>query len=234
MNGEALREKVLEEMGGRFELDHFELEIGGRTYSLATVTNVDDLLDELIQKGPGDQAFKDEQIPYWADLWHASIGLTRWIEEGKVVVAGQKVLEIGCGLGLCGIAAAFQGAEVVLTDYLPDALLLARYNWLLNHSIEPDCRLLDWRQPKVEWKSDILLASDVAYEERALHPLVNTFKTMTTQNGSIWLSEPGRKFAKPWINQILDFGFNLTKYDTFVSYQGIDSQVGIYQLSPEP
>lgn len=214
----------------RYRLNHFSLKIGQRSYQLASVSNIDELLDQIIEQGPGTAAFDDEQIAYWAELWHASIGLAEMIEEGKVVKSGQKVLEIGCGMGLCGIAAGFQEARVILTDYLPEALELARYNWMLNHESEPDCRILDWRSPKPEWQSEVLIASDVAYEKRAYKPLLRFFREMISDHGEIWLSEPGRSFTQPWVSQLTEHGFFMEKFTYFVTLQEIQSQVGIYKL----
>lgn len=225
-----LVEKLRQQLEARYRLKHFDLKISGRVYKLASISNIDDLLDEIIEQGPGTEAFDDEQIAYWAELWHAAIGLAELIEEGKVVREGQEVLEIGCGLGLCGIAAGFQGAKVVLTDYLPEALELARYNWLLNHESEPDCRILDWRFPKKEWQAEVIIASDVAYEKRSYEPLMHFFREMSTEDGEIWLSEPGRSFTQSWVSQLTDHGYYMNKFTKFVTLQEIESQVGIYQL----
>lgn len=231
MKAGEVREELRAELERKYKLHHFSLQIKGRTYQLASIANVDQLLDEIIEQGPGSPAFDDEQIAYWAELWHAAVGLAEMIEEGKVAKAGDRVMEIGCGIGLCGIAAGFQGAEVVLTDYLPEALELARYNWLLNHETEPDCRILDWREPKPEWQTEILLASDVAYEKRAYAPLIQFFQQMIVKEGAIWLSEPGRSFTKSWVSQLTDYGFFMKRYSYFVTLQEIKSQVGIYQLT---
>lgn len=89
-------------------------------------------------------------------LWDGGLVLTRWLyANGEAVFAravahhqqrdganrlgnarNARVLELGCGVGLAGIMAAHfipDGGEVVLTDYIPDALHNCRYNVGINH-----------------------------------------------------------------------------------------------------
>ncbi|MEL6132101.1 MAG: methyltransferase domain-containing protein, partial [Bacteroidota bacterium] len=189
-----------------FPLTHFEIEIKGHKFELAGVEDVDGLLDALLAKGPESEAVKDEQIPYWADLWHAAIGMSHYLIEPVSLKPGEEVLELGCGMGLCGIVAAELGAKVVMTDYLPEATALATYNWMLNRAETPDVRLLDWRNPDPSWAADVLMASDVAYEARAHEPLLHAFRTLVKPGGRIFLSEPGRPHAAAWLKSLSQEG----------------------------
>ena len=58
-----------------------------------------------------------------------------------------------------------EGATVTLTDYLPEALQLAELTWLINHENNCACKLLDWREPDKSVQADVILASDVAYDD---------------------------------------------------------------------
>eukprot|EP00411_Alexandrium_monilatum_P099680 CAMPEP_0175798836 /NCGR_PEP_ID=MMETSP0097-20121207/86182_1 /TAXON_ID=311494 /ORGANISM="Alexandrium monilatum, Strain CCMP3105" /LENGTH=258 /DNA_ID=CAMNT_0017110057 /DNA_START=89 /DNA_END=863 /DNA_ORIENTATION=+ len=52
-----------------------------------------------------------------AVLWGSSVRLARYISGlGRSQFAGRRVVELGCGTGLAGLAAAVQGAHVILTD----------------------------------------------------------------------------------------------------------------------
>ena len=60
---------------------------------------------------------KPDDDPHWADLWHGSVALAAAIFADPESVRGKRVVDLGCGLGLGGIAAAMCGAkEVVMTD----------------------------------------------------------------------------------------------------------------------
>ena len=49
--------------------------------------------------------------------WPAATILARWLALHPQTVAGKSVMEIGAGLGLCGLVAARWAEEVLLTDY---------------------------------------------------------------------------------------------------------------------
>ena len=63
-----------------------------------------------------------------------------------VVRPGERMLEIGAGLGLAAVLAAKQGAHVVATDLVPEAVEVIRANAVLN-GVEVDARLGDCWAP---------------------------------------------------------------------------------------
>src|SRR6202040_2961405 len=68
--------------------------------------------DRLLDHPSVRSAFAaDEYMPYWADLWPAARMLTKAILREKWT-PGQRALEVGCGLGLPGIAALAMGLRV--------------------------------------------------------------------------------------------------------------------------
>jgi predicted nicotinamide N-methyase len=62
--------------------------------------------------------------PYWAFAWAGGQALARYILDNPDIVAGKRVLDIGSGSGLVGIAAAKAGAASVLAADI-DAFALA-------------------------------------------------------------------------------------------------------------
>merc|ERR1719498_1199726 len=50
-------------------------------------------------------------------VWPSSLALAKLITSAPSIVRGKRVLELGCGLGVIGLAAAHAGAsEVLFTD----------------------------------------------------------------------------------------------------------------------
>ena len=95
------------------------VEIGGLALSLVHPPDAEELIDE--------EAFEHEEfLPYWAELWPSAVALARALGEREL--EGSRVLELGCGLALPSIVAARRGAEVVATDWSPDALTFASRN----------------------------------------------------------------------------------------------------------
>jgi predicted nicotinamide N-methyase len=116
-------------------------------------------------------------------------------------LAGARVLELGCGLGLPSIAAALNGAHVLATDRSSDALGFTTYNAALNGtSVEVgDC---SWEQPESvlsrgPW--DLVLAADVLYKHSGLADLDALLPQLVADAGQVWLADPGRPPAAAFL-----------------------------------
>jgi predicted nicotinamide N-methyase len=192
--------------------------LGDLTIHLTRVTNLDALLDALVAKGDDHADVQDERLPYWADLWHAAIALAEYLVDNRVVVPGMTVTEIGCGLGLPGIAAARMGGAVTMTDYLQEALDFLATNWAQNVDTPLRAFPLDWRQPEARFKSQLLLASDVAYESRSFDALTATLADLADPGTRVILTEPNRPIAQDFIRSLV----RDTRYQTTVSQRNID------------
>jgi predicted nicotinamide N-methyase len=113
-----------------------------------------------------EEAFADDEfLPYWAELWPAATALAHALPP----LAGRRVVELGCGLGLPSLVAAARGAEVTATDWAPAAIELLRENAARNR-LEFRLEVRDWREPWCE-RFDLALAADVLYERRNVEPL---------------------------------------------------------------
>lgn len=205
------------------------LEIGPVRWHIYSLANINEALDKWAGQAQGETELQDERFPYWVELWPSAIGLTAFMMENPALVEGKKVLEIGCGLGLCGMTAAWLGAEVVMTDYLPDLLPLLRHSWQQNLGQSPNFRLLDWRQPDASLAAEVLIASDVAYEARNFDPLIQAFERLLLPGGTILLSEPGRAFARPFIEK-LHTHFRVQCSVKTIDFHEVYTEVGIYCL----
>jgi predicted nicotinamide N-methyase len=107
--------------------------------------------------------------PYWAVLWRGATALARWVESNDV--RGLRVLELGCGLGLPSLAAARGGAEVTATDADPDALEIVEINAAAN-GLALATGAFDFRADPAPGEFDLVLASDVLYEENSVGSLI--------------------------------------------------------------
>jgi predicted nicotinamide N-methyase len=71
--------------------------------------------------------------PYWAHYWAGGLVLARYVLDNPSVVAGKRILDLGAGAGLVGIAAAKAGArEIVAAEVDPYAVAALRLNAMLN------------------------------------------------------------------------------------------------------
>jgi predicted nicotinamide N-methyase len=206
------------------------LSIEGISIELLRITNIDELYEKLVQKGPDHEEVKDERIPYWCDLWPSAIALSKHLVKTGLINENKSVLEIGCGLGLPGIIAGKLKANVTLTDYLPDAIEFAKKNWSLNNNTEAKFQLLDWRNPDPSMASDLLLASDVAYEKRSFDALINAFDVLVKPSGTILMSEPNRSYTSVFFNLLKNSGFLFSVSEFIITLNQITTKVNVFEI----
>lgn len=212
----------------KFELKNIRIKnIDVKLYS---ILNIDELFDELIKKDKSSSAVTDEQIPYWAELWPSALALAEFLAENIVLIKGRNVLELGCGLGLPAIVAGMLEAKVTLTDYLQAPLDFAKKNWELNIQSPAQFEIVDWRNIAEIPNYQIILASDIAYEQRSYESIINTLDMFCNSGATVILSEPNRKLAIPFIQSLL-IRFNAKINTKQVMLKGIQTTVNVYLLN---
>jgi predicted nicotinamide N-methyase len=154
--------------------------VGGVVLSLLRPEDPEALLDE--------EAFseRDEFLPYWAELWPAGLALARAL---PAQLAGSRVVELGCGLGVPSLVAAARGAEVTAIDWAEEAVGLLRANASRN-GLRLTAKQADWRS--FAGAFDLVLAADVLYEARNVAPLLELLPRLAPE---VLLAEPGRTHA---------------------------------------
>jgi predicted nicotinamide N-methyase len=166
--------------------------VGGHTFFIVRPRESDRLLDHPSVRS----AFAaDEYMPYWTDLWPSARMLAKAILR-ETWPLGQRVLEVGCGLGLPGIAALARGLHVTFSDCDATALRFAADNARLNGFTMFDTLQMDWRYPPDNLQFPLILASDLIYELRNVDPLVALIQKMLGPGGMCLLTDQDRVPAK--------------------------------------
>lgn len=190
------------------------------------------LLDRLIEREAAGRS-RVTRFPYWAEIWPAALGLARWFASSQDAARGA-ARELGCGVGLVGIALARLGWQVEATDYVEDALVFANHNARRN-GVDGRHRVsyLDWSHPvgrPCEW----LVGSDVAYE-KSLHPyLLRTVRALLAPGGHLVLSDPGRPAAQPLFTAIAGAGYAHRRGVVDVRWKSLTHAVDIHTFERPP
>jgi predicted nicotinamide N-methyase len=208
----------------RYETADVRLTCAGQEVHITKIADLEVLLEAV---DPVTFA-EDERLPYWAELWPSSVGLARYVLQ-HLDLSGLQVLELGCGLGLVGIAAALRGARVLCTDYEPDALAFARHNARRNACRRMRFRLVDWRRPALRQRYACILASDVIYEARNFAPLVTILRRFLARGGTAVFSDPGRVNAVPFFTLLRQLGFTCHKTVIPLAWEG-QHHIAIYTI----
>ena len=198
------------------------------TFFLDRPAEMDDLLDPSVLDG---ESAESANLPYWADLWPASRMLAKAIL-AETWPAGQRCLELGCGLGLPGIAALSRGLKVTFTDADPLAVEFAAHNARLNGFYDLESRTLDWRSPPKDLSFSLVFASDLLYEPRNYEALFQTVSSTLTADGVLWLCDPDRKQAPPFFDLLRARRWNYSRKVVHAGAPGIDRLRGyLYKIT---
>jgi predicted nicotinamide N-methyase len=207
----------------RFRTAEIEATVGDRTYQILKPANPDDLIRE-------EDFVKDERLPYWADIWPSSLILAAKLLE--VDGHGRTALELGCGAGLCTIAATAGGFDVLSTDYYEDALDFTRANTFTNLGAEGRAMLFDWRHPPSNLaRYDMVFASDVLYEVEYARLLPQILRRTLNADGCGLIADPGRVAAPTFVESCTENGLVAEKIETRPFAAGeIRQQIDIYSI----
>lgn len=144
-------------------------------------------------------------FPFWARLWPSAIALSRFIAAHRRLTEGKEVLELAAGLGLPGLVAAAYAKQVVISDYIPEAVEMVQASIVLNKITNAHSRLLDWHALPADLTPDVLLLSDINYDPAAFEVLNSVLLGFLRKGTQIVLTTPQRLMAKPFIEQLLPY-----------------------------
>lgn len=199
-------------LGRRFVTALETIEIGDEHWTLLKPENSDHLISE-------DDYVMDERLPYWADLWPAAqiLAATLLREAG----AGRTLLEMGCGLGLPTTAAVRAGFAVMATDYYEDAIHVARSNAARNTGMEPQVRMVNWREwPDDLGQFDVIVAADILYEAEYARLVADCIVVALKPDGEAIIADPGREALPIFFDRAAEIGLTVNVTERVKYHQG--------------
>ncbi|HVB07004.1 MAG TPA: methyltransferase domain-containing protein [Acidimicrobiales bacterium] len=146
-----------------------------------------------------DAFAENEFLPYWAEVWPSALRLADSLPEH---LDGQRVVELGCGIGIPSLVAAARGAEVLATDWAEEALGLLARNAARN-GLNVEVARVDWAAPTAliaRAPFDLVIAADVLYEARNVAWLLALLPQLATH---VLLADPGRDHARDFHRAIV-------------------------------
>jgi predicted nicotinamide N-methyase len=132
--------------------------------------------------------------PFWAVAWPAARVLAGYLLSHPDAVSGRTVLDLGCGGGVAGIAAARAGAaSVVANDVDPVALHIAASNARANEVIlSPAVEdLTTTRRAQV----DVVLVADMFYEKEPSAGMMGWLRASAAAGSTVLIADSGRPFS---------------------------------------
>lgn len=144
--------------------------------------------------------------PIFGVLWPAGIALAK--EMSHFAIAGKKILEVGCGVGLCSLVLQQRGADITASDYHPLAEEFLRFNSDLNGLPPIKFHNAPWSGPNPDLgRFDLIVGSDLLYE-RGQPALLADFLTHHTEPvAQVIVTDPGRSHCGQFGTKMAAEGF---------------------------
>lgn len=165
------------------------VQVGGHAYRLRVLSDRQQFADP---DGHGERlGISSAQWSLFGQLWPSGRLLAQAMDQADV--AGKRVLEIGCGIGLPSLVLQRRGAQVVASDMHPLAEPFLAYNAALNALPAVHYRQLRWGHPLPALGDfDLLIASDVLYERGHAALLSAVVARHARPDCELVITDPGR------------------------------------------
>lgn len=137
------------------------------------------------------------QWPLFGLLWPSAAQLAARLAL-RPVLTGERILEIGCGLGLASLVAHRRGADVTASDVHPLAGLFLQENLRLNRLPAMKYRHGPWVAPLVAAPGDLhglfdlVIGSDLLYERDDHGTLAQFIDRHAAPAAEVWIIDPDR------------------------------------------
>ena len=177
------------------------IELGSSALVISKPADMDKLLgSEVVHDRFGESGY----MPYWASIWPVSRILAAEILAHRWP-RSLSVLELGCGLGLAGIAALKAGHEVCFSDYDASALSYAKRNAALNGFPSVRCLEMNWKAP-LSQRFDLIIGADLTWDLTLVPHLIRVFDQMLTKDGVVWLADQNRLDQESFVGRLDEIG----------------------------
>ncbi len=145
--------------------------------------------------------------PYWAFAWAGGQALARYVLDNPSLVRDRRVLDIGSGSGLVGLAAARAGASHVLAADIDKFACAAITLNAAANGLELTVTDDDMIGTPCAW--DVILVGDLFYERPLAERLLSWLAHMTVP---VLMGDPGRTyFPKAGINCLAQYKVETTR-----------------------
>jgi predicted nicotinamide N-methyase len=166
---DAPLDELLDYAGRRFAVAFEPVSAAGRTLEILQITNMAEYVERIAEAATQGQGL---DLPFWARIWPASMVLAH-MAASLPLGPGAELLEIGAGVGVCGLFAAAAGLHATITDISHDALVFTRIN-ALHNGLGDRVRVLraDFSADRLGRRFDVIIGAEVLYIERLHRGLV--------------------------------------------------------------
>ena len=165
------------------------LTIGGHAWRLRVLSDLQQFGDP---DGHGERmGISGAQWSLFGQVWPAGLLLAQAMQ--RFELDGERILELGCGIGLASLVLQRRGADIVASDIHPLAEPFLAYNAALNELPAVHYRQLRWDAPlPTLGLFDVIIASDVLYEQGHAALITDVIARHAHPDAQVLVTDPGR------------------------------------------
>jgi len=170
-----------------------------------------------------DKVETDRLCPLYGQIWPAAITLCEYLATylRAKPMAGQRVLELGCGLALPSLVIARLGGQVTATDTHPEVGEFVALHQLTNGIPASNLEYCTFDFTAATFVNedlenshwDYIIASDILYEPKHYPSLIKKLAALSGQQTQIIVADPGRVGLEKFIDLMASSGF-LVRHQT--------------------
>jgi predicted nicotinamide N-methyase len=129
--------------------------------------------------------------PLFGVVWPSGEILAHLMSDFEI--AGRRILEVGCGIGLASLVLNHRLADITATDYHPEAESFLRMNAKLNDDGEIPFVRTGWSdEDSGLGEFDLIIGSDLLYEREFVHLLASFIDQHAKPHCDVIIVDPGR------------------------------------------
>jgi predicted nicotinamide N-methyase len=156
--------------------------------------------------------------PLFGLLWPSGQMLAERLS--RRLVTAERILEVGCGLGLASLVAHRRGADITASDHHPLAGAFMAHNTALNQLSPLPYRHGDWAvnqqehglgseedQTLVNGRFDLIIGADLLYDRDASSQLAPFIASHARDQSEVWIIDPDRSNRSAFHRGMVAEGF---------------------------
>ena len=178
--------------------------INGISLNIVSLANKQQFYDP--DKKAEKLGISDSMWPISGLVWPSGLVLAKVVSQ--LNLTNLSVLEVGCGIGVASLVAAYKDADITASDYHPLVETL-----LFKNAEDNDIQSIkyihgNWNHPiSNHGKFDLIIGSDLLYEKAYCELLSVYINCHLAANGKVMLIDPGRRKAGRIKKSMASLGF---------------------------
>jgi len=140
-------------------------------------------------------------------VWESSEVLAHLLFDYEI--AGKRILEVGCGIGLTSLVLNSRDANITATDYHPEVESFLQENTLLNKGKTIPFIRTGWEDEESGLgKFDLIVGSDLLYEGDHVDLLSGFINRHAKAHCEVIIVDPGRSYHARFSKKMMTLGYS--------------------------